>query len=166
MFNVLNLCDHLLDHYCLLLFTLLLKRNIVMALVVCFNTKHINKHLIISTKQLQRLLMFLSCSPLYSPQGPSVCVSLVQDSMVRFQVRFTVRGLTHPTGLQCFQLSVITDVTQSFRFGLFLNHTKCCVDNELRSFTESFFTGWTVVVLTVVQALVQAALNLNKYVFS
>ncbi len=46
-------------------------------------------------------------------------------------------------------------VTDYLRFIL----SECCVDLEVGFFTECFFTEWTFVGLTVVPALVQAALT-------
>lgn len=85
---------------------------------------------------------------------------------MRLQVSLTVRALTHQAGLQGFLLSIITDVTEYFR----LCHTRLffkvlhdlperCVDLEVWSSTECFFTEWTGAILTFVPALVQAALT-------
>ncbi|KAI2666499.1 ORF V: Enzymatic polyprotein [Labeo rohita] len=88
------------------------------------------------------------------------------DSVMWLQMSLTVRALTHQAGLQGLQLSIITEVTENFRFchtrlffKVLYDLSECCVDLEVWSFTECFFTEWTVAILTLVPALVQAALT-------
>ncbi len=129
----------------------------------CKTRTHMSDHLYRTAPEVSRVSDIYSSS--YSSQAPSVCVSLnrfCDETLSEFHSKRPdtagrISGLS---------FSFITDITENFSFtetGLFLeklhNLSECCVDLEVGSFTECFFTQWTFALLTVVPALVQAALT-------
>ncbi len=76
---------------------------------------------------------------------------------------FTVRALTHQAGLHGFLLSFITDVTEHLRSSLLKlllkvlhNLSECCINLEMRSFSEFFITDWAETAWIGFPAFVQA----------